>query len=370
MSATVATRPLWLGAPSPGGLALPAAKPTRTQFYAPRGVWFDDETLVVADSGNHRLLLWRGLPESAGTLADVVLGQPSATSEGPRAGGRGPENGFHLPTGIAVHGRRLLVADAWHHRILVWESLPSRDDQPPDWVLGQPSLAAVEPNRGGPVSAAGLYWPYGVAVVAGDLWVTDTGNRRVLGWHGIPEFDRPADVVLGQPDFFQADENRGGSPSASSFRWPHGVTAAGGAFYVADAGNHRVLGWPAPPTGDEPADRLLGQRDFGTALESQYQPQSATSLRFPYAVAGDGERLLVADTANNRVLQWPGAPASGAPAVRVFGQDDLVANGENRWREVRHDSLCWPYGLWLHGDVVGIADSGNNRVLLWPLAEL
>ncbi|MDX1998013.1 MAG: NHL repeat-containing protein [Thermoanaerobaculia bacterium] len=370
MSATVATRPLWLGAPSPGGLALPAAQPTRTQFYAPRGLWFDDERLVVADSGNHRLLLWYGLPESAGTPADIVLGQPNATSEGPRAGGRGPENGFHLPTGVAVYGGRLFLADAWHHRILVWERLPRRDDQPPDWVLGQPSLAAVEPNRGGPVSAVGLYWPYGVAVVAGNLWVTDTGNRRVLGWFGVPEFDRPADVVLGQPDFSQADENRGGAPSASSFRWPHGVAAAGGAFYVADAGNHRVLGWPALPRRDEPADRLLGQRDFGTAFESQYQPQSATSLRFPYAVAGDGERLLVADTANNRVLLWPGAPTTGTPAVRVFGQDDLVANGENRWREVRHDSLCWPYGLWLHGDLLGIADSGNNRVLLWPLAEL
>ena len=32
------------------------------------------------------------------------------------------------------------------------------------------------------------------------------------------------------------------------------------------------------------------------------------------------------------------------------------------------DSLCWPYGIAVCGDVAAVADSGNNRVLLWRLA--
>src|SRR5262249_18794832 len=53
---------VWLGAPAPGGLALPAASPTMSWMYSPRGVFFDAERLVVADSGNHRVLIWHDLP--------------------------------------------------------------------------------------------------------------------------------------------------------------------------------------------------------------------------------------------------------------------------------------------------------------------
>src|SRR5690606_33920450 len=96
-----------------------------------------------------------------GQAADVVLGQPDGHSEGPAAGGRGPEHGMHLPTGVLIHQGRLVVADAWHHRVLVWNRVPERPAQPPDLVLGQPDRTGVEPNRGGACSATTLYWPYG-----------------------------------------------------------------------------------------------------------------------------------------------------------------------------------------------------------------
>jgi hypothetical protein len=81
----------------------------------------------------------------------------------------------------------------------------------------------------------------------------------------------------------------------------------------------------------------------------------------------DEQRLIVADTSNNRVLIWHGVPRTGAgvPADTVLGQADLDANGENRWDAVADDSLCWPYGLSLAGDLLAVADSGNNRVMFW-----
>ena len=54
---------IWLGAPAPGGLALPSGKPSMAWMYSPRGVFIGDRHLVVADSGNHRVLIWHGLPE-------------------------------------------------------------------------------------------------------------------------------------------------------------------------------------------------------------------------------------------------------------------------------------------------------------------
>ena len=362
---------LWLGAPAPGGLALPAAKPSMAWMYSPRGVLLDDDHVVVTDSGNHRVLIWHGVPESDEQPADVVLGQPDGETEGPAAGGRGPERGMHLPTGVLIHEGRLIVADAWHHRILIWNTVPQRSDVAPDVVLGQSDAASVEQNRGGDCSATGFYWPFGIGIIGSSFWVADTGNRRVLGWrNGIPEPDQPADVVLGQPDAFSHSENRGGDAGPCSFRWPRDIAGTADLLLIADAGDHRVLGWSPQPDADRDADLVIGQPDFTGSEEWPYGPHTHDRLRFPYAVCLDGDRLAVADTANNRILLWDGMP--DGPVCRgadhVLAQPDFGSNGENRWTSVQRDTLCWPYGLSLHGDRLAVADSGNNRVMIWRRA--
>jgi len=357
---------VWLGAPAPGGLALPAAQPSMAWMYSPRGVFVGDDHLVVSDSGNHRLLIWHGIPERDECPADIVLGQPNGRTEGRAAGGRGPERGMNLPTGVLLHEGRLIVADAWHHRILVWNSVPTADDIAPDLILGQLNATDVEPNAGGDCSAATLYWPFGIAVIGGRFWVADTGNRRVLGWTGgIPDPGQPADIVLGQPDSVQREENRGGHVGPASFRWPHDISGNDELLLIADAGDHRVLGWEPLPTADRPADMLLGQPDFESVEEWPYGPHSGDRFRFPYALGLDGDRLAVADTANNRILLWEGVPRDGRGADHVLAQPDFTTNGENRWSSVQHDTLCWPYGLSLRGDRIAVADSGNNRVVIW-----
>ena len=358
-------KPVWIGAYSPGGLALPAAHPTPSQLYAPRGVFFNDEWFVVADSGNHRILIWRGVPAADGSPADFVLGQPDFSSEGPKL--------LHLPTGVLIHEGRLIVADAWHHRVLVWNRVPSASGIGPDYAIGQPDMTAVQPNRGAATpSPASLYWPYGVGFAGGWFWIADTGNRRVLGWKGLPQPDQPAQVILGQESGWTGEENRGRGVGARSFRWPHAIAGDAERLLVADAGNHRVLGWSPIPMQDIEASLALGQPDFNSASELPYFAQGPAKLRFPYNLTLEGPRLAVADTANNRILIWDHAPQSGCghAADHVLGQDNFDANGENRWKAVTHDSLCWPYAIWMHAGRLAAADSGNNRVTLWDLAEL
>jgi hypothetical protein len=358
-----------LGGASPGGLALPPAAPTPGQFYAPRAVWTDGERVVVADTGNHRVLIWHTLPCEDGAAADVVLGQADMFSEGPAAGTGDTRRGLNLPTGVAVIDGDLVIADAWHHRIVVHDGLPKADFAEPATVIGQADLDQVAPNRGGDPSLATLYWPFGFGLVAGTFWVADTGNRRVLGWpDGLPRDDRMAQVLLGQDAADARVDNRGAT-SAASFRWPHAVAGDDDTLYVADAGDHRVLGWTPVPNGDAEASLVLGQHDMVSLDEFKNRPQGAQRMRFPYAVVNDDRRLIVADTSNNRVLLWGELPRSGAgvPADAGLAQPDADANGENRWDAVTDDSLCWPYGLSLAGDLLAIADSGNNRVMLWRL---
>ncbi len=357
-------RPLrWLGAPSAGGLQLPDATPSPSTMYAPRGVCLTGSAVVVADTGNHRVLIWHTARPDDHAPADVVLGQPDMVSEAPGL--------LMLPTGVLVDQGRLVVADAWHHRIVVWDGVPETSGVAPSMVLGQPDLSGTAEGCG----PQRFYWPFGIAVIDGAFWVADTGNRRVLGWlDGLPEPGRPADVVLGQPDFTSRGENRDGPVSAASLRWPHAVAAAGGRMFVADAGNHRVLGWSAVTADGQPADVVLGQPAFDTALENPYRPQGARSFRFPYGVAATGDGVLyVADTSNNRVAVFDdvgatvGAEPVGAAFDRVLGQPDADANGENRWDRVLADTLCWPYGLAVRDGVLAVADSGNNRVVLWQV---
>jgi hypothetical protein len=90
----------------------------------------------------------------------------------------------------------------------------------------------------------------------------------------------------------------------------------------------------------------------------------------PYAVTTMADWLVVADTANSRMVAWPESDVrDGASAHRLAGQDDWRAKGENRWRCASRDSLCWPYGLAATDQYAIVADAGNNRILLWRWNE-
>ena len=353
----------------PGQLIPESAAPSRASMFGPRGCWaHPDGPLVVADTGNHRLLIWHTLPTRDATKPDLVLGQPNFDTDDRNAGGQVNARSLFVPTGVLVWKGRLIVADSWNHRVLIWHKVPQESDVPADLALGQASLGASGLNRGGTPRADTLYWPYGIATDGVRLYVADSNNRRVLIWNDLPfEMGQPADLVLGQPDFESGAENAGGAPTASSMRWPHALASDGKRLLLADAGNNRVLVWNELPTANNtPADLVLGQSNFREVMDNRGYQISSSSLRFPYAVVLFGERVVVADTGNSRLLTWgQDALEDGAAAETVFGQHDFLQSGENRWRVAGRDTLCWPYGLSAAGGVLAVADSGNNRLLLW-----
>jgi len=360
-----------------------AVAPSRTHLYGPRGVCAlaPEGPLWVADTGHHRLLGWARLPTEDGVPADWVLGQPDFTSEGRNANTRTSATTLNVPTGVAPYGERgLVVADGWNNRVLVWFEAPTASHVPADLVLGQLDFHRDLPNHGAlNVTAADrLHWPFAVLVHEGRLFVADTGNRRVLVWDPLPgpgEHGRPADRVLGQPDLDSRSDNAGlaDGADARSMRWPHALTVHEGHLAVADAGNNRVPLFALPVTDFAPSVQLLGQPDVRRVdhNQSHYWPTAAT-LNMPYGVvATPGRRLLVADTANSRILGFhqPLDEDMGPEAASLSAQDHFRVKGDNRWGEITRDSLCWPYNLSRCGDTVFVADTGNHRVLLWGLGE-
>jgi len=111
---------------------------------------------------------------------------------------------------------------------------------------------------------------------------------------------------------------------------------------------------------------VLGQNDFKGCDHNKaaYYP-SSSALNMPYDVAVAGDRLLVADTASSRMIGW--AEFSNPDADRLTGQPDFASKGDNGWGLPGRDTLCWPYGLSVLDGLAAVADSGNNRVLLWEI---
>lgn len=352
---------------SPDVLAAPIA-PGPAVLFGPRGACLHPNgSLWVTDTGHHRVLGWNTVPTSDNAPADILLGQLDFGSEGRNAKRDADVSTMNVPTGIAAWGEGLAVADAWNHRVLLWRTLPTSDNQAPDIVLGQDDGGSVEANRGRDApDAASLHWPYGVAEVNGALVVADTGNRRVLIWHNPERTGQSADLVLGQKDFNTRDENGGHDVDASSMRWPHGIANWQGGLSVSDAGNNRIMLWDdVPDENGAPADHILGQDTVSACDHNKgaYYPD-AGALNMPYGIAVADHRLVIADTANSRMLGWS---ANAASADRLSGQPDFASKGDNGWGVPGRDTLCWPYGVSLAGNVVAIADSGNNRVLIWDL---
>jgi len=138
--------------------------------------------------------------------------------------------------------------------------------------------------------------------------------------------DATADRVFGQPDFMHGTQNTGGI-SDHSLSTPAGVALdAQDDVYIADAGNSRVLEFDAPLTNNTSADRVFGQADFMHNLANQGGPVGAQTLSNPGGVAIDPQgNLYVADTFNNRVLEYDLPVPHGVPALLALSPSMVAA---------------------------------------------
>ncbi len=164
---------------------------------------------------------------------------------------------FNHPSAMATDGEHFLLADTWNNRILIWNSLPI-GNEPPDIVLGQKDF---DSNDSG-IGADRLNWPRGVATDGKRVVVADTYNNRVLIWNEFPtENGQPADLVLGVPDFLSRGDVPWPSPEnweKQYIIWPWAVWTDGQRLIVTSTATASVLVWNSFPTeNNQPADLAL-----------------------------------------------------------------------------------------------------------------
>ncbi len=341
--------------------------PPKKPFLAPRGVWVVKNKLFVADTGQNRVFIWHRIPTREYVEPDVVLGQESGSSVARNGGGVANASTLHYPSGLWSDGRQLIVADAWNHRVLIWNRLPKTSGQPADVVLGQADFAGCAPNRYGPGNSpdtCSLNWPYGVYADGKSLWIADTGNRRILYYSRIPkESFASADRVIGKPHFSTRDWTQ------RQAVWPYSVKIGpAGQLAIADTQYYRVLLWMDKDRAFEhPADVIIGQPDFDGAGANQYLPQPAAhTLSWTYDTCFYRNGLLVADTGNSRILWFDRLPnQSNQAATSLIGRPDFSTGSEYRENLMGTQSaLYWPFSLAIANDTLYIADTGNHRIVI------
>jgi uncharacterized protein (TIGR03437 family) len=326
-------------------------------------------------------------------VASRAIGQPNLI---PKTGNPNWVDGRELfePEGIAldtsVTPPIVYVADTVNNRVMAWKNATGfSNGQPADLIIGPPDQYTTATGGPGTTFSTGFNFPVGVTVLNGDLYVADTGNNRIL------RFRKPfaqtsgnifPDLWLGQPSLSSNTANYTGSLSAQGLRLSgfqvYLAFDSSGDLWVSDAGNNRVLEFPASAIscsncGGMSAAIAIGQPNLTSSYPALNTGNASTAVignqfNAPTALAFDSAgRLYVSDGGvtglPGRVLVFsPPFQPGGMSASGIMG---VFAPSATQPTTAQIDStiMASPAGIFFFQDQsVGIIDTGLNRITVFP----
>lgn len=326
--------------------------------------------VLVADSNNHRVMVWTSPVLVSGQAANVVAGQSTFTSNTKGTS----STKFSLPGALSSAGGLTMIADIQNNRVMAYSSPIFNNGQAASLVLGQLNIVDGTPDFYGNTmnnpQNKGVNGPSGLAIdsIHNKLYVADTNNNRVLVYslNAANDLDDSyADYVIGQQGFSTTHANQNGNASASTLNAPTALfyDQVNQRLYISDTGNNRVLIYTNDITiNNQPANYVLGQQNFTSTSPSA----TSWGLASPEGVSVNtsNNSVAVSDRDNNRVLIWSSAPSSqGQSANRVLGQHNFTASGFG----TTASAMRSPRGVGFDSNkgYLYVADTDNNRVLVW-----
>ena len=300
-------------------------------FNHPTGMATDGTRLLMADRFNNRVLIWTTLPNSRLDEPTLVLGQANFVTNNPGTG----LHQMNWPGALWVTtGGKVVVADTYNDRILIWNSFPTRNGQPADVQLTHADLA----------------WPWGVWTDGTRLAATSTSKSKVLFWNTLPSSGNPA------PSFSSTGGGQLGTPRT--------ITTNGRWFGVGDhnsqagAGDITTHVWQTYPTSDTRPD--FGMRDpldgnyawltgdftsrgelaffgrylhiYGSAPTSATAAAQLTLQQYTFnggdgaAVAIAGSRIFMSAYNGNRIVVYRTVPTADTDPDFAIGSPDICTS--------------------------------------------
>ncbi|MGC9945143.1 MAG: hypothetical protein ABSF64_02000 [Bryobacteraceae bacterium] len=255
----------------------PGDTPTASSLRGPQGVWIQNGMLFIADTMNDRVLIYNSIPTANGAAANIVLGQPNMTTwvqiNIADQTTSAAANNMLTPVSVTSDGTHLFVSDLGYNRVLIWNSIPTINQQPADVEVGQPNMTTG---------------------ISNDAFSTPTTTTIT---------PPPETAVLCTVSNGVDSNNSLTYPTVCAFTlsFPRFALSDGTNLYIADGGNDRVLIYtPIPTANAAAANIVLGQTDFVTDAPTD----GADTMDAPSALAWDGSNLYVADTYNQRILVY------------------------------------------------------------------
>ncbi|CAF5044232.1 unnamed protein product, partial [Rotaria sp. Silwood1] len=230
------------------------------QLYYPIGLYVDDDqTIYVADWGNHRIVEWK----SDATNGTVV------------AGGNGQGSGAHQLNGpqdviIDKESDSLMISDRWNNRVVRW---PRRNGTRGETIISN-------------ISSHGLTMDGN-----GSLYVVDDKKHEVRRY----KIGYTQETVV-------AGGNGEGNP-LNQLCNPHYVFVdRDHSVYVSDCHTHRVMKW------EEGAKQGI--------VVAEGQRKSLTQLNNPQGLVVDQlGTVYVADYYNHRIMRWSKGATQGSVII-------------------------------------------------------
>ena len=377
-------------------------------FAIPIGIAFDSKgNLYVTDSSTDlsvgRVLVFSpvngqfSIGQSATRIMGVLPASPSQDTQ--------DRVFMEVPTSVffVASAAKMGVVDAFSSRILLFDTIDKWPD-PSTAVSPSASFAFGQPdchNRGRNAaatytpapSASTVFQPLAAAFFNNELYVSDTGNSRLIVLpvaNGTANCAQAPGTVLGsatrllgqdtfamiQPNLIEGREFYFLTGTGSGIAADSGVAVDNNSapphLYVADTYNNRILGFNdfRSLAAGSKADLVLGQSDFSSGLcnvTNNANAMSAATVCRPTGLAVDSNGdLYVADTGNNRILRFPSPFAhqgTPQPADLVLGQRQFTFS----ITDPTSSTMSAPYGLAIAGSNGLLAsDAAHNRVLFFP----
>jgi RHS repeat-associated protein len=360
-----------------------AEQQTRSSAPGPLGYGWTDDWATSLSTGNP-------VPGDIYSLDGLATntGNGSGASMGP----------LDYPDTAVFYGGNVYIVDTAGNRV---EEVPGNSGS--QWgismsagdtytIAGSPTGAYGDSANGVPNEASGggslLNAPGGLAFdSAGDLYIADSGNNRVLEipvstgtQRGVSMSADEVYTVAGNWGGSQGHSGDGGAATSAFLNDPVGLAfnTGGSDLYVADAGNNRVqevagesgTQWGASMSANDiytitgsPAGTAGATGDGGTAGSALLSSPQGLAL----SSAGD---LYIADTANNRIQEVPaatgtqwGTSMTGGDIYTVAGSATGNAGMSGDGGAATSALLDAPASVVCdNGTQLYIADSGNNRV--------
>jgi len=320
---------------TPLPIALEKEKLEKSLLAAPGKIAVSDQYVAISDSLHHRIIL----ASHNGKIEKIIGGKSSGFSDGAYARAR-----FKSPQGLAFSDTGLYVADTGNHSIRFVEFAAEKVST----VAGN---GKNEIHRGSeyPATDIGLRSPWGLAKKGSQLYIAMAGIHQIWRLN-------LANQTIGPYAGSGREGISDGSLKRSSFSQPSGLSFIGEQLYVADAEDSALR---RIDTGKQQVETLAGTGlfDFG----DRDGPLHKAELQHVLGVAVlDEERIFIADTYNHKLKL---VDLNKREVISVAGTGK-PGRGDG---DALTAALNEPGGIAALDGKILIADTNNNRIMQYDL---